>query len=52
MDTLHERLYIMLASATFCKVFPQNAKDSSGSFSEAEVRRFSVKEVFLIISQI
>ena len=36
---------------TFCKEFPQNAKDSSGSFLEAVLRMFSLKEVFLRISQ-
>ena len=52
--THHERLYnacVWLKSDTFCKQFPQNAKDSSGSFPEAVVQRFSLKEVFLRILQ-
>ena len=51
----HERLYnacVWLKKDTFCKEFPQNTKDSSGSFPEAVVRGFSLKEVFLRISQI
>ena len=50
----HERLYnayVWLKNDTFCKEFPQNAKDSSGSFPEAVVRRLSLKEVFLRILQ-
>ena len=52
--THHERLYnacVWLKTYTFCKEFPQNAKDSSGSFPEVVVRRFSLKELFLRISQ-
>ena len=52
--THHERLYnacVWLKNDTFCNEFPQNTKDSSGSFPEAVVRRFSLKEVFLRISQ-
>ena len=45
-----EYLY-MVEKNTFCKEFPQNAKDFPGSFQEAVVRRFSVKEVFLRVSQ-
>ena len=41
----------MVKKDTFCKEFPQNAKDIPGSFPEAVVLRFSVKEVFLGISQ-
>ena len=43
----HERLYnacVWLKKDTFCKEFPQNTKDSSGSFPEAVVRGFSLKE--------
>ena len=50
----HKRLYnacVWSKKDTFCKEFPQNAKDSSGSFSEAVVRRFYLKEMFLRISQ-
>ena len=52
--THHERIYnacVWLKKDTFCKEFPQNAKDSSESFPEAVVRRFSLKDVFLRISQ-
>ena len=35
----------------FCKEFPQNATDSPESFPEAVVQRFSLKEIFLKISQ-
>ena len=52
--THHERLYnacVWLKNDTFCKEFPQNTKDSSGSFPGAIFRRFSLKEVFLRISR-
>ena len=52
--TNHERLYnacVWLKKDTFCKEFPENVKDSSGSFPESVVRRFSLNEVFLRISQ-
>ena len=39
-----EYLY-MVEKDTFCKEFLQNVKDFPGSFPEAVVRRFSVKEV-------
>ena len=42
---------VWLKNDTFYKEFPQNTKDSSGSFPESVVRRFSSKEVFLRISQ-
>ena len=41
----------MIRKGTYCKEFPPNAKDFPGSFSEAAVRGFSVKEVLLRISQ-
>ena len=42
----------MVKKDTFFKEFPQNAKNfHPGSFPEAVVWRFSVKEVFLRISQ-
>ena len=52
--THHEILYnacVWLKNDTFYKEFPQNTNDSSGSFPESVVRRFSSKEVFLRISQ-
>ena len=36
---------------TICKEFPQTAKGSPGSFPEVVVRRFSLKEMLLRISQ-
>ena len=43
-------LYLVKKDTT-CKGFPQNAKDSPGSFPEAVAQRVSLKEMFLRISQ-